>query len=246
MRKTFLMVIAAVLLVIEPSFALFYPIDIPVEIRNGTFSYDYNGVPPGTLGGIPFTIPSVSNAQPYDYFAFYDGMPDTQWTVNAGNYELLTLQTGTLKANAAYLLLNTNWGTGDKIAGTVTFNTLSGNNPYTIDLWGNVNVRDWNAYWTNSFTDPRVSTVFSVQNDFYGMEGRVDMLSVALPDWFLNDPLQSIVFTDLGDDGLSRLRVEGITVDGIMAVVPEPSTLILLTVGLGIIFFWFRVRPVKI
>lgn len=245
MRKTFLLVIAAFLCFVEPAFALYYPIDIPVDVRNGTFSYDYNAVPSNTLGGIPFIIPSVNSSQPYDYFAFYDGLPNTQWTVNAQDFESLTLQTGPLKASTAYLLLNTNWGTGDQIAGSVTFNTLSGNNPYTIDLWGNVNIRDWNAWYTNGLTDPTASTVFSVGSDYYGLSGRIDMLSVALPSYFLLDPLQSIVFTDLGDDGLSRLRVEGITVDGMMAV-PEPSTLILLAIGFALVLFRFRMQPRRI
>jgi hypothetical protein len=226
-----------------PAGAVFYSVDLPVEIRNGSFQYDYNTVPQGTLGGVPFAIP-VTGASPYDYFAFYDKMPTTQWTVNGSSYDTLTLSTGSLRASTAYLLLNTNWGKPDFKVGTVTFNPLSGNNPFSIDLIGDSNIRDWNNWtYSNLLGDPAAAEVFSVASDYYGLPGRIDMLTVQLPEYFMNDPLSSIVFTDFGQEDLSRIRVEGITID--VFPVPEPSTALLLFSGIAAVAVGSKVRRQK-
>lgn len=215
---------------VMPAGAVFHSLELPIEIRNGSFQYDYNTLPQSTLGGVPFNIPSTGTSSSYDYFAFYNDLPTTQWTFNGDSFDTLTLATGNLHATTAYLLLNTNWGESNFRVGTVTFKTASGRNPFSIDLVGDLNIRDWNAWtYSNLLTDSAASEVFSVASDHYGLTGRIDMLTVQLPSYFLDDPLSSILFTDYGSDGVSRVRVEGVTVDAVP--VPEPSTALLICFG---------------
>jgi hypothetical protein len=211
-------------------------IDIPIAIRNQQFFVDYLKVPISPLDGIPFHFPGVEGNQNNDFFAFNDF---------TGNTMTMPV-TGVTLTTKAYLLLNTNWGTVGK-AGTVTFYSNIPGDSWSITLTGGYNIRDWNSSggYTDSLTaDNATANVFSVTLDSYGAPGRIDMLTVDLgallqPDEFLT----SIVFTDSGSDEssptrskiASRIRVEGVTIDGTSVPVPEPSTLLLFAIGLCVL-----------
>lgn len=262
MKKISSLFIALLFILVAQSVqAAYVPIDIP--ILTSTFSKDYNATPTSPLGGVTFNFPTVSEAQPYDFFAFDDWMLDKNLnyisTVNTswGTQALtMTMPVNPISsATTAYLLLNTNWGRPAKLmAGMVTFVTNTGDSS-SIFLRGNENIRDWNnSFYTNGLTGSNAEKVFSVTSDSWGLEGRIDMLTVDLRT-LLNEPnekLTNIVFMDYGLDEYgdhsgkeigyggehksgyaSHIRVEGVTIES----VPEPSTLLLLALGLCVLGF---------
>jgi hypothetical protein len=247
MKKISSLFIALLFILVAQSVqAAYIPIDIPIVIRDAKFTNDYLTVPPSTLGGIPFHFPGVEGGQTNDFFYFYDNMPNTDWTVNGAAFDTMTMPVQAVSSvTTAYLLLNTNWGALTN-AGMVTFNTSAGDS-LNIALTGNVNIRDWNSSG-GYFGTTNTQEVFSVTPNAYsttnpGSTGRIDMLTVDLKG-LLNgndEYLTSIVFTDYGSDELStgrsgfasRIRIEGVTIQSI----PEPSTLLLLALGLGVLGF---------
>lgn len=251
MKKISSLFIALLFIFVAQSVQAYIPIDIPIAIRNSQFTYDYDGhIPPSTLGGIPFHFPGPEDQQTNDFFAFYDTMPNTQWTVNGSTYDTMTMPvTGVTSTTTAYLLLNTNWGALQN-AGMVTFNASGDGGSLSISLIGDHNIRDWNSsggYYGNLDAGSNPVEVFSVTPNYYGTgsTGRIDMLTVNLSSLLAgNEFLTSIVFTDYGSDEIngdksgiaSRIRVEGVTIDGIKSI-PEPSTLLLLALGLCVLGF---------
>ena len=182
-----------------------------------------NAPPQSPLSGVPFVLPSSGNNA---YFFSGD---------NSQTPQALTLNVSVTNAMTVYLLLNTNWGPPGFKTGKVEFKTASQN--YAIDLVNGVNIRDWNQLsWANSTSDPaNTNNVYRVDRDWWGVEGRIDMLAVDLPGTFIGDQLTSIVISDFGWDGYSHIRLAGVTFDDYQkngGGVPEPSILALWLAGL--------------
>lgn len=231
--KRLLLLIAVLLLAAfrDGAEATYIPLDLSNYVTlNSSFTNEFGRQPGGTQLGVPFSIPNADA----DFFAFNNNTPDR-----------FSMGTSIQRASTAYLLLNTNWGQNNFLTGEVIFTTAS-NRSFVLNLVGGVNIRDWNqAGYTNTVSDPNNRpTGFTAYPDSQGSYGRIDMLTVHLPEYFYGDVLQSISFLDFGSDGSSteyignpsRIRVEGVTI----ATVPEPSTVVLLVLGLGLIVFASR------
>jgi hypothetical protein len=207
--------------------AAFIPLNLAdYTTLNGSLATEFGRQPGAALGGVPFSFPAATA----DFFAFNNG------TGNA-----LTMDVDIARAGTAYLLINTNWGQYDFLTGRVTFKTV-GNRTYSLDLVGGMNIRDWNQdRYTNTVSSPtNTPTGFTADPDMWGSQGRIDLLTVQLPEEFFGDTLDSITFLDFGTDGStssyggtpSRIRIEGVTVGTVP--VPEPASLLLVFAGLAL------------
>jgi hypothetical protein len=251
------------ILVAQSVQAAYIPIDIPTDILNSPFTRDYLTIPPSTLGGIPFDFHDSSFFAFNDAIGNTQWTSTGFTPEGTKDFTMTMLVQPISSATTAYFLLNTNWGTTAGNAGMVTFFTKTG--AYlNIILTGNYNIRDWNSSgnYTNDLTAANATpSVFSVTPNSWGIlkdsegnlinpgsAGRIDMLTVDLTNFLKgNEFLTSIVFTDYGSDenlnaatgGSSRsvyashIRVEGVTIES----VPEPSTLLLLALGLCVLGF---------
>jgi hypothetical protein len=216
--------------------ASFIPMNIGDFVTlNSSFTNEFGRKPADVISNIPFDIPDGDA----DFFAFNNN------TVNP-----LVLTANIKGPTTAYLLINTNWGKND-LSGRVVFNTL-GQQSFTLDLIGGVNIRDWNqSGYTNTVTDPRSSQIdFTAYPDMWSSQGRIDLLTVQLPQAFYADTLKSITFLDFGKDGsiseyidgASRIRVEGVTIEA--TPIPEPSSFWLFAIGLGLLGYLIRKRSI--
>jgi hypothetical protein len=227
MKKIFLYALLILAALQGQANAAFIPLNLAnYATLNSSLATEFGRQPGPSLLGVPFSIPNASA----DFFAFNNSITS------------LTMDVDIAHASTAYLLLNTNWGQYDLLSGQVKFVTV-GHQTYTLDLVGGVNIRDWNEdRYTNTVSSPtNTPTGFTAYPDMWGSYGRIDLLTVALPENFYGDTLDSITFLDYGSDGStseylgapSRIRIEGVTIA--TAPVPEPASLLLVALGLGLI-----------
>ncbi len=178
------------------------------------------GAPVGvtTLGGIPFNI--ISNANGKEAWAAgvaAAGLPGTQ---------SITMNMNVFGVTDVYTLINTWWGQPGTYASLVF--TGTGGASYTKDLYGDLDIRDYNQDgWVNSINGTTTTEVFTGTSN-WGAEGRLDMQHVILPSEFASQSLLSIELVDVGQNGVQRTVLDGVTVYSNVQSVPEPTSMALL------------------
>jgi hypothetical protein len=178
------------------------------------------------LSGVPFAIPAGGvNA----------------WSAAVGHTTepvTLDIAVNIFGVDRVHTLINTFWG--EDVPGTKASLTFLGSAgaSFTLDLDGNDDVRDYiQNVFTNTINGTTTVNVFKAGTGARpspDAEVRLDMLTIDLPPGFLTQTLTTIRLTDTGvNDGFGpdpqRVFLTGITVSA--AVVPEPSTLTLISLG---------------
>ena len=176
-------------------------------------------------------------AKPGDGNATLDGVPyymgtgiADAWHADAApgsNPRTLTVQANESGVRSVYILINTYWGeTSPGTYASVSFHRQGSGTPWTLNLDGNVHIRDfYQNVWTNT-VDPNWTKAVWTDNG----PRRMDRLKIDLPTEFATDTLTNITFSDTGGSAFQRIFVSGVTVDA--SAVPEPSTYAMLGAGL--------------
>lgn len=212
---------------------------IPLPTYNArlqTFGTAGSAFPEGdvTLGGIAFSIPAGTGVL---------NVWDSESVVVPGpNPHTLVVPVNVFGVQTVYSLVNTLWGSFAPAPGlaSIQFNGSLGAS-YTVNLVGNVDVRDFlfNVF-TNSINNTTTTNVFNAGSGF-GNAVRLDMQSIVLPAEFQTQTLTDITFIDNGADGTQRIFVSGLSVAA--AAVPEPSSMLLIgAAGVGVGSYYWRRR----
>jgi hypothetical protein len=180
--------------------SLFQPIDLTEFSLNSQHPQQY-GLPWGDqlLGGVPFRFPANGQSA----WAAAIGQP-----VGTVTFEIVVPSDRGTGVDGVYTLLNTWWGVaGPQSRARVAF--FGTNNAYYEKaLVGNVDIRDHNTQ--GAFT--RLINGTTSVEVFRNQSGSVvDRQFIELPEQFLTERLERIVFIDTGADWLQRLVVQGVT-----------------------------------
>jgi hypothetical protein len=180
--------------------SLFQPIDLTEFSLNSEHPQQY-GLPWGDqlLGGVPFRFPANGQSA----WAAAIGQP-----VGTVTFEIVVPSDRGTGVDGVYTLLNTWWGVaGPQSRARVAF--FGTNNAYYEKaLVGNVDIRDHNTQ--GAFT--RLINGTTSVEVFRNQSGSVvDRQFIELPEQFLTERLERIVFIDTGADWLQRLVVQGVT-----------------------------------
>lgn len=216
--------IAAAMALAAPVSAAVTPIGL-TGLTNGHWTdQGFIDIPTGaaTFGGTPFLIDGNGNDALY-WTAAFNGSPVT-----------LTVPVSIFGATTAFTLINTFWGTPNQSFQSVTFNATGGVSA-TFSLFGDVDVRDFQPNTFSNLINNTTSTQVFTSGSRY-----LDRQTYTLPTSFANQTLTSVVFTDTGADGVSRLTLTGLAI----ASVPEPSSWAMLIVGFGLVGATMRRRIV--
>ncbi|MCX5905355.1 MAG: hypothetical protein NTV89_18230 [Proteobacteria bacterium] len=114
--------------------------------------------------------------------------------------------------NKVYTLINTG---GGQPGGPYAWLEFWGSQGayFRKDLFGNVDMRDWNLDgWTNYINNTTTVNVFLVNPGIYNGETRLDMQQIDLPEEFLTQSLTEIRLTDIGGSNFQRAFIVGATV----------------------------------
>lgn len=158
------------------------------------------------LGVVPFSIPIGG---------------DNEWTA-AGAGELfdqdlngvytLVIPVGVTGVRSAYTLINTWWGTTAGSRMKIEF-FGSGGAYYSRDLLGNSDIRDWNAFFTESINNLTTVNVFEVPVGRDNNPDYIDMQIYDLPPAFQTEVLTQIVVTDYRTAGWHSGILSGLTLE---------------------------------
>lgn len=176
-----------------------------------------------SVGGIDFQVATVANGK--------TGVINSQGVASS-----TTIATNVSNANAAYIIINSAWGSLGTATGSLTFYGANPANIYTYTLTEGSNIRDhFNGLYVNSIN---ASNLIGTASYGDGAD-RFDAYKVLLPSGFANDALKSVVFNDfgVGENGSPFLAALSIS------SVPLPSSFPLFVfslVGLGL--FAMRAR----
>jgi len=208
------------------------------------FSQFYNFNPQSQYG-FPSGAQSFAGV-PFQMTVDQNGNDSWQSVFMPCNLCSITVPVGVAGVATIYTLLSTWWGEAGTLGGTVTANgsagdhftykLIAGDNIRTYPILTNQgigNIRDYNpnAFTSDFLGDP------SAQQVFLNCCGqRVDMQTIALPDVFAGETLDSITFTTINVPSYWTEFLQGITVEA-----PEPGTLTLFGVGLAALA-WSRRR----
>lgn len=185
---------------------------------------NFVGIPTGnvTLDNTPFLIDTTGNGARY-------------YLASGTNPVTLTIPVSIFGATTAFTLINTLWGASGTFQ-TVTFNATGGLSA-SFGLAGNIDVRD---YFQNTFTNSINGT--TTEQVFNVGPRRLDRQTFVLPTSFAGETLTSVVFTDTGAFGTSRLALTALTIDSASAAVPEPASWAMLIAGFGLVGATLRRR----
>jgi formylglycine-generating enzyme len=141
----------------------------------------------------------------------------------------LTIDVNVNGVTNVWTLINTWGGQPGPTAYAWLVCTGSGGATYTKNLVGGVDIRDYNAgSFQNDINGTTTVNVFACPDDNWGVPGRLDMQSIALPSEFASQTLVSIQLVDNGDAGFQRVILDGVTVSSLPCD-PPPS---------GIVSWW--------
>ena len=112
--------------------------------------------------------------------------------------ETLSIDVNVYGVTNVYTLINTFYG----VSGTYASLVFTGSNgaSYTKDLYGNIDIRDYNAgahWWASTINGTTTTNVFT-GTDIWGYPGVLDMQNITLPSEFANQTLTSIQLIDNG------------------------------------------------
>ena len=163
-----------------------------------------------TYDGIPFLIPGNAQGTASNIWA-----ADVEAGGNSGTVSV-TVPINVAKVKTVYTLMNTMWGTGASGLLSVTF-TGSGGATWTVDLTGNVNVRDYNqnGSTTNSILcqlPGGVGKTGTINAWVNGDGQRLDEQVYELPAALAKQTLVSMTITDSGNAGEQRSFLAALTV----------------------------------
>ncbi len=190
--------------------AEYHTIDLS-PVANGNLQNIDSGFPSSsaTLGGVPFTFQTSTAGNNIWHADYATGRNPLTVDISVGVYGVDRVMT----------LLNTFWGQAGTSYASIEFFGSDGAD-YTVDLLGNVDIRDYNNDgWTNSINGTSTVNVVSVN----GGQHRLDMQTFVLPTAFRTQTLTTIRLSDNGGYDFQRIFIAGVTVQ----TVPEPSTLAL-------------------
>jgi hypothetical protein len=226
----------------------FHPIDLtPYGNFNLGASGAATGFPLGSptyLGHVPFTQDGGNNEVWNGYYA------------GGGNGATLTVSLNVPFSYGFYSLINTWWGqdAGKGSFASISFN-FSDNSSLSFNLLGNQDIRDFNnpgSGYTTTINGLNTQNVYQNPSGHYVIDRQ----------WFdfgadAGKTLTSFSITDSGGTGFQDVLLSGATVQagaggqvsgpsllpgetGSPADVPEPSTWVLMTIGLIILGMKFR------
>lgn len=181
------------------------------------------GFPEGlqTFNGIPYTIPAGTFNIWASYTAYNGSLPTT-----------LTVPVNVANVDKVYTLINTYYGSPSGTYAAIEFNGSQGAF-YHVDLYGNVDIRDWSgsSVYTNQINGTTTINAFTA-----GDGSRLDQQTFTLPAAFQTQTLTTVRLLDYGHPGFQDSFLAGLTVHA----VPEPSSVILMAIGVGTALLSFR------
>ena len=174
------------------------------------------------LGGVPFFIPTSG---------------DNYWhAVNevGSNPIELSLAVSIPQVTEVHTLMNTFWGVFPPSSRARIEFTGSGGAFHAVELFGNVDIRDFNqnAAFPNNINGTTTINVFN--NGSSGQ--RLDKQLFALPAIFASETLTEIKLIDTGATNVQRIFLSGVTVQ----TVPLPSALLTLIAAVSCLFGFRR------
>lgn len=163
-----------------------------------------------TYNGIPFLLPGNGQGTANNVWFSYVAAGGGSGTVS------VTIPINVAKVKTVYTLMNTGWGTSQTGLLSATF-TGSAGATWTVNLAGNINVRDYNqnGSTTNSIVcqlPGGVGKSTTINAWVNGQGQRLDMQVYELPASFKKQTLVSMTITDNGSTNVQRSFISALTV----------------------------------
>lgn len=144
------------------------------------------------------------------------------------------IQTNVFGATSVYTLFNTLYGTAGLLTATVEFRGSQGASQ-TFSLIGDVDVRDFNNYVFTNNINNTTTQVWWTDGQFHRLDAQFFRLAPA----FQTQTLTSIrITTGTAGFGISNPILHAITI----VAVPEPSSYMLMCLGVSVLCLFARMR----